>query len=77
MIEDGTMGCTQVYDFIRGTKTSLPQLHRNSHDRAAPFDIFHPGREAADLVDSQVRALNLTRDGRRKWQIKKAPPDLC
>ena len=71
------MSCMQLYDFIRGTKVSLPALQQKGGDTEAPFNIFAPGQHAVDLVDSQVRRLTRTRDSHRKMPAKKAMPVYC
>ena len=66
------MSCTQIYDFIRGTKITLPQLHKDDSKVGPSFDILHPGLAAAELVNSQMKRLEALRGPRGKRQPKAA-----
>ncbi len=55
------MGCTQIYDFIRGTTIHLPRPPRINSDHHEHLDVLRPSKEAEELVSRHIERLEAFR----------------
>jgi hypothetical protein len=51
------MTCARVYDFINGTRVTLPRRMAERSDEDGVWDILRPNRRASSLVARHIQTL--------------------